>query len=398
MTSNGNMEDGDRDQLLYPDDSVIHDDNQKQPQVITSPFKSISLRTFNVFLSVMTIVSNVAMNVTLPLFTESLQGYSDPYYVLFSSSFLFFLIFFIILALSKAFNRSVSFRLSAPMKYAILAGILNALNGLLVVYASDPSRTPPVLQAILSTSIIPFTVVSRYIITRVGVGIKRLVCTGVVLIGLFISMEPVIFNIDNADDTGAGGHQSTASRVIWPTIFLFGFLPAGIMNVLMEKIMEKESSAVKANVWVNGFQILTVGCLFWTDFIPGFGTVSSAKKFAENFSQGYRCQYGGDSNCSSVVGPSWLFVASSSFASVFGFLLLRYADGAIYLVIVQAMVTPLGALFWTVFSAEPHFHWHPVFDLATGFTIAGLVIMTPAVILYRQFGQKEEKSNETSIN
>ena len=47
-------------------------------------------------------------------------------------------------------------------------GFLNASNAILVVYASHPSRTSPALQALLGTSVIPFTVGCRYIILRKG--------------------------------------------------------------------------------------------------------------------------------------------------------------------------------------------------------------------------------------
>ncbi|XP_070559933.1 crt homolog 3-like [Ptychodera flava] len=208
--------------------------------IFSSPARVVGLKTFNIVLSVATVITNVATNVTLPIFSQSLDNYSDPYYILFSSSLLFPFFFFFLLVISKFCNSSVSFRLKAPIKYVFVAGFMNALNGLLVVYASDPSRTPPALQAILSTSVIPYTVIARYVMIRKGVGVKRLVCTGVVLIGLFISMEPIIFNIDNEDSSSSGQHQSTASRVLWPACFLLGFLPVGVMNVLLEKVMKQE--------------------------------------------------------------------------------------------------------------------------------------------------------------
>ncbi|XP_070549294.1 crt homolog 3-like [Ptychodera flava] len=328
------------------------------------------------------------MVVTLPLYSQSLENKSDPYYLLFSSSLIFPFFFFALLLITKAFDRTVSLRLRAPLKYVLAAGCLNALNGLMVVYASDPSRTSPTLQAILSTSIIPFTVIARYVIIRQGVGWKRLACTGVVLVGLFISMEPVIFNIDNEGSSSGDKGLSTAERVLWPIIFLVGFLPLAVMNVLLEKVMKEEVSSLLVNVWVNIFQLIVVTLLFWTDFIPHFGVSSTPNEFWSSFTNGFRCQYGADSTCSEVVGRSWLFVVSYAAANIFNFLLLRHSDGAIYLVVVQALVTPLGAIFWTLFVPKPYFHWYPQFDLATGFTVAGLIIMMPAVTVYHYLGKR----------
>lgn len=44
----------------------------------------------------------------------------------------------------------------------------SSVNGLLVVYASDPLRTPPYLQALLSCTLIPFTIVARLLILKKG--------------------------------------------------------------------------------------------------------------------------------------------------------------------------------------------------------------------------------------
>lgn len=74
------------------------------------------------------------------------------------------------------------------------------------------------------------------------------------------------------------------------------------------------------------------------------------------------------------------------------FLLVKFSEGAIYLVVVQAMVTPLGALFWTFFRPVPTFHWDPHFlQLPTFFIMLGIAIMVPAVAMYNYFGVKEER-------
>ncbi|XP_077998905.1 uncharacterized protein LOC144451867 [Glandiceps talaboti] len=370
----------------------------------------VSLRSLNIFLSFMTVIFTVAMNVSLPIFSDAAANSgSDAYFVLFSCTLMFPPFFFILLVISKLIDPSVSFRLKAPMKLVVIAGILNSLNGLFLVYASNSSRTPPALQAILSTSIIPFTVISRYVILKKGVGIKRLVCTGVVMVGLFISMEPTIFDIDHTNESSGSGEkkESRLGRILWPMTFLLGFLPLAIMNVVLEKVRDKETSSALVNAWLNVYCLTSVVTLFWTDFIPGFGSVSSPALFWENLSQGFKCQYGADRLCSDLIGRSWLFIVSYVMTYLFNFLLIRFADGAVYLVVVQALNTPLAALFWTFFKLDnSSFYWNPVFDLATAFTLGGLAIMTPAVVMYRYFGdleaeeeqQKEQKEQYIQVN
>ncbi len=77
---------------------------------------------------------------------------------------------------------------------------------------------------------------------------------------------------------------------------------------------------------------------------------------------------------------------------MFNLLLIKYTDGAVYSVIVQALVTPLATIFWTLFKAEPTFTWFPVFDQSTVYVLGGLTIMMPSVIMYTVFSGDEEQS------
>ena len=69
-------------------------------------------------------------------------------------------------------------------------------------------------------------------------GRARLVCTGIVLIGLFIALEPEIFNIGQSN-TPQPGAVTGIMAALWPVIFLLGFLPLGILNVLIERELKK---------------------------------------------------------------------------------------------------------------------------------------------------------------
>jgi amino acid transporter len=65
-------------------------------------------------------------------------------------------------------------------------------------------------------------------------------------------------------------------------------------------------------------------------------------------------------------------------------LLLRYTEGATYLAIVQSLVTPLGALFWSLFNTDHcgGFFWEPHADSLTYFSIGGIILIVPAILLY----------------
>lgn len=95
-----------------------------------------------------------------------------------------------------------------------------------------------------------------------------------------------------------------------------------------------------------------------------------------------------------AAGAAWLFIIFYCIANLSSLLLIRYADGAIYLVVVQALVTPIAAFFWTLFTLDNGFHWHPHFSLSTGFIIGGVAVILPCVVLYNYFGMKEQKEEE----
>lgn len=118
---------------------------------------------------------------------------------------------------------------------------------------------------------------------------------------------------------------------------------------------------------------------------------SNPSEFWDNLKHGFNCMYGQDPACSDAVLYAILFIIGYCLANLFIFLLVRFAEGAVYAVIVQALVTPLGAIFWTLFMPDPSFHWEPVFNLATAFVLGGLVIMVPAVVFYNYFGSQEAK-------
>lgn len=100
------------------------------------------------------------------------------------------------------------------------------------------------------------------------------------------------------------------------------------------------------------------------------------------------------SDCKGLVGKSWLFFGGYTFANLFQFLLIEYAEGAVFAAVVQSLVGPTATIFWTFFQfneKENLFRWHPVFNETTVFTIVGLLLMVPGVMLYNYFSNKEAK-------
>ena len=117
-----------------------------------------------------------------------------------------------------------------------------------------------------------------------------------------------------------------------------------------------------------------------------------------------KCLFFADPTCMTAPWIFIVFMTAYAVGALAGTLLLRYADGAIWLVLVQALVTPLSSLFFTLFSVAPlpgqdhgTFHWDPTFDLAVAFRFLGLAILVPTVIFYDYFGQREQHAEQQKM-
>ena len=112
--------------------------------------------------------------------------------------------------------------------------------------------------------------------------------------------------------------------------------------------------------------------------------------------RGLECSYTNPSSCNNLIGKSWLFFIGYTFGNLFQYLLIQYAEGAVYAVVVQALIAPTVTLFWTLFKYDERadtFGWNPNFNTTTAFTLAGLCIMIPGVVLYNYFSNKEAKKD-----
>ena len=104
--------------------------------------------------------------------------------------------------------------------------------------------------------------------------------------------------------------------------------------------------------------------------------------FFEKLSRGFSCFYGANDMCDEVPTLAVIYILAYAGTTVFSVLLIRYAEGAVFTVVVLALVTPIVTLFWMFFESLPEIHFAPKFDLAMVFVLLGLVVMMPAVIMY----------------
>ncbi|XP_062501851.1 uncharacterized protein LOC134178956 [Corticium candelabrum] len=170
-----------------------------------------------------------------------------------------------------------------PHTDMFLIGFCSAVVGIMVVFAATASRTSPMLQTLLGNFVIPLTVVARIFILKKKPNIVQGLSAAAVFMALFLCLVPDIFDLDKSrcSQSNASTSSTGAARVLWPLCFMFGFVPAAIMNVLGEKILKKRvrsgNETRQINLfyflfWTSLYHVLTAAALFWVDIIPGFGT------------------------------------------------------------------------------------------------------------------------------
>lgn len=136
----------------------------------------------NFCFAVIVLVGEVGHKVTLPMWldhsnaTNCAESSPDNYFVLSFSSLVFVLIFglgtlFIRVFSPKAIGEAER---NFPHRLFFLVGFSDAVNGILVVFAANGTRTPPYLQSILGNFLIPLTVLFRWVNLTVIVWFSKL--------------------------------------------------------------------------------------------------------------------------------------------------------------------------------------------------------------------------------
>jgi len=244
----------------------------------------------------------------------------------------------------------------------ILIGFFNGINGLMLVYASPPSRTPPLLQALLlNTGIIWAMITTRVLISKEEARLpycrwQPIVALMALLGGIMLSLSPLI----NSAVDGDTPIFSDNGGIVWSFVFMFSVAPGAIYNVCQEKFLKIRQRREKENpdrkrffdmvvmlFWSCLFQLATIGAFFWADIVPHFGFSSNLHEFSDNVNNSFECYFGVVDGC----GDSWwhgvLFI-SGYFLAYFCSAGLNESS-ANYNLIANTLGSPVSALFWIIF-------------------------------------------------
>lgn len=294
--------------------------------------------------SIMNIISLAGQGVTLPLFVDSFDNgdhHANPYFVLLFASFSF-TIFFLMLATYR------SCRYKSPLmgsfqihKEFIKIGILNAINGILIVYSSPANRTPVDIQNILVQSVLPYTFISSYFVKSERPTRVHIFGVSIVAFGILISLVPVFLSLGNIG-------QFTYYNIIWSTIFLLGNLPAALCNVYQDrtlKLYKNYIEIIQLLAWSSLYQLFVMMVVFWTGYLPGFGFSNSLSQFISEMSYSFSCYFG---KCASTGFIGLIFISFYIITYITTGILVKYKS-ANFTTLLSSISVSFAITFWLVF-------------------------------------------------
>lgn len=375
------------------------------------------------------VVSTTAQDISIPIWLHSFGHHKAGSYFILLFSSLVFAVFFCIAYLLVSFVFYEEQRKLSPykpdlmgnLKYITAVGVLDAVNGFIIIYSSLPDRTPPVLQPVLgNTAIIWSILLSKYHVShlrkRSYCNLWVVFCITLVIAGVALMVVPVI--LDHGLDNISG-----ISQAGWIIVFIGGVIPGAWYNVMQQKaldymsirrqemnILEKAMDEDKLGNLENRplnreqtqkdlekyfqqldiFFVLAISCViqlvfvcvcFWVNFIPWFGFGLQI-----HLLESIKCYFGFYEECSSAGWIGIIFLSSYLF-TYFTSIVINETS-ANYNEFVGSLIAPLSVAFWYIFpdlvdaDADPPPLWA---------AILALVLLTVATFLWRWWEKKQEK-------
>ena len=156
----------------------------RKKQFVLGPLRC-NLLLANIIFAIMSVIGQSGQNISLPLWVDATErermnsSYPDnmtddgnqththltmdSYFVVSFASLCYIIFFGTITLFIKLFKPDEigEAERQFPRKYLITVGVLDGANGILSVFSSSGTRTPPYLQAILQNVTIPLVVLAR---------------------------------------------------------------------------------------------------------------------------------------------------------------------------------------------------------------------------------------------
>lgn len=359
------------------------------------------------------IVGQTAQNISIVELFRQLGSQGDVWTILTMMSAFFAVTFFITHIVNCfLFQREDQFWPGGSYVLAAFGiGIFDSLNGLFVVYFSNPERVPPVIQTLLfAVGPISAVIFSRlpWLRNKVNPVTLRDWKPLVAIVLIFISTTISAVTASNNDE----GFDISFGNIIYGTcMFAIGVALAAFYNILQKPWIKQRLNSVPENkrerkirfaemtnllAWQTLGQFMTSFLLFWTDFIPHFGTSASISDFFTNSGYTLLCSWGLLSGCFTALIMQLIF----SFGYYFSYFASAYLnkESPIITILSGTIVEVVACFIWLSFpSLNPTGGivpvWAACFSLV--FSLSGMTLWIYHEHLHHTQRKKKKKSSET---
>lgn len=350
---------------------------------------------YTVTATIGTVVFGSMQNILVPILIDSFKSnMGSPYFILITSAFFFWVVFGIMFSSYKMTTKPKSYPDGAH-KIFFWTGTFDAFTGIFLVYASDATRTPIVLQSILAGTAIVFTVIASklLIVSKKDINYKnKYVFSSLFLLAISVGLSTIPQYVES--DWGL-------QNLFWIIIFLVGIICRAIYNTLQEKYIEmakaKESQEFISNndsrdwehklvilYWTCFYQFFVMVFFVWLDIIPFFG-YSKPSNFLDHTKNFYKCYFLIDCKWTLLLGLGFI---AGYIGSYFSAIYLN-AKSANFSMLATTMIPPAVISFFEIFPSLNSGENYSPFII-----ISCISLNTACVIIWRYWERLEEKNNK----
>ncbi len=249
--------------------------------------------------------SQSGVTVTLPLWLNRLGHCGDPFVAFLITTWVYPVLFFISAVVMWSRYRDSAF--GFLQKYSVeehrqimFTGLIDALNGALVLPASQPSRTPPIIASLISNlMLLPMIIIKHYHFGLRGIQAyktKSFVSTVILYFGAAYTIVYV----------PAHNSERINTDVYWWLVYFVGCVFGFYYNLQQEIFFKERPDAhhhmtdYAGYLFWQTFYLMVFGWAFaWLDVIPRFGNIDITGESDTRVDEQVRC------NLRETIVDSW---------------------------------------------------------------------------------------------
>jgi hypothetical protein len=274
-----------------------------------------------------------------------------------------------------------------------LMGLCNAFASILQWYSTPPNREPPLLNSIIPSLAVVFSVpLSKYILgdKKIYLSIAPICAFISITLGLIVGLIPTFL----AGNSGLGRSESSQDIFLWTCVNVISQIPSAASLVFAQSFIlrasragDKKSTAVLRYVAYNQLGV-AVGVIFlwFLDIIPWFGSGETLQEMASEIQFAFSCSILGSqagNGCTSIV-PIWAALGVLPYPAYLSSVAALSSESAVFGNIVLVAQATIQSIFFLIPGTNPDGSATPLWS-----TLISVFLAIGGVALYKLWEMKQ---------